>query len=318
MTAPRVVTNVALALVLLAALVKHASADPCSAAVQLDGAAELRDAVRVALGERGIATAGPESCRSVIVHVEPAESGMRLVLGTESSDTVTERVVSDAKTAAAVIESWARPELYAMLLPEPAAPPPVAADEVEILPMAPAPLALPSSATLPPFVLSAGLASALGGDGSLWMGAAARGCVRFGSTCIGALIRASEDTGTSGASYMHQTSRTAMELMLAIEVSRRRGALVLTSGALAGIGFDRRRREDAVAGNVEADGGGLRAGVHLGLARNISTHWAIGADASVDAAIFAASASADPDAMNLARQPRGFLRMELQLRYEVR
>lgn len=288
-------------------------AEPCSAAVRLDGAAQQRDIVRGALAERGIASSPHASCHVVTVRVQPRQEGMLLELLGDNGDALAERVVSDAKTAAAVIESWSRPELYAMLLPEP--PAPVVETDAPLSPQV-----LPVSATRswPRSVLSAGVVSAVGGDGSQWIGASAGGCVRFGALCVGAMVRASQDTRASGDSSALQTSRTAMELLLAIDLSRRVGSIELTSGALAGIGTNRRRRDDAEEGTVEADGGGLRAGFHFGLAKPISAHWAIAADASVDAAIFAPSGTADEDSTDLATQPRAFMRLALQLRYEVR
>lgn len=284
--------------------------------MQLDGVADERDSVSNALAARGIGSAADVSCRAVHVRVAPSQSGILVVLVAENGETLADRLVSDAKSAAAVIESWARPELYAMLLPQPAVPMSGAVDEGEAPPLIEHPRA--SQPGRPASILTAGLASAVARDGSVWLGATAGGCVRFGSLCVGALLRASEDTRRSGDSYSFQTSRTAVDLMLAIDVSRRVRAFTLTGGGLAGVGFDRRRHDDLAGDTVEADGGGLRAGIHLGLSRPISTNWAIGADASVDTAVFAPSDSIDEGAMDFADQPRDFFRMGLQIRYEVR
>jgi hypothetical protein len=284
--------------------------------VQLDGAAQERDSVSDALAARGIASTPEVSCKSVNVRVEPARNGILVVLVSESGETLADRLVSDAKSAAAVIESWARPELYAMLLPEPSVPMRAAVDEGEVPPLVERPKT--SRPSRPASILTAGLTSAVARDGSVWLGATAGGCVRFGSLCVGALLRASEDTRRSGDSYSFQTARTTVDLLLGIDVSREVGGYTLTGGGLAGLGFDRRRHDDVAGNNVEADGGSLRAGVHVGLSKPISTNWAIGADASVDTAVFAPSDSVDEGAMDLADQPGDFFRLDLQLRYEVR
>lgn len=284
--------------------------------MQLDGAAPERDSVSEALAARGVASTPEVSCKSVNVRVEPRRNGIFVVLISENGETLADRLVSDAKSAAAVIESWARPELYAMLLPEPAVPMRAPVDEGEVPPLVEQPKT--SRPSRPASILTAGLTSAVARDGSVWLGATAGGCVRFGSLCAGALLRASEDTRRSGDSYSLQTSRTAVDLLLAIDVSRGVRGFALTGGGLAGLGFDRRRHDDLAGNNVEADGGGLRAGAHVGLSRPISTNWAIGADASVDTAVFSPSDSIDEGGMDLADQPRAFFRLDLQLRYEVR
>lgn len=303
----------------MAGLAGHAAAEPCSAAVQLRGDSQLRDTVAVDLAKRGIATLAAPSCEAPIILVQSAEAGLHIAILAQSGIALSERDVADSQTAAVVIESWARPELYMMLLPAPLAPSPaVASVDLEQPPGAVARRVEAAVPGLPPSILTAGVVSAVGRDGSLWMGLTARGCVRVGPACVGALLRASTDTGASGDSFARQTSRTAMELMLAADVSRRFRDVVITTGALAGIGFDRRQQDDVIDGNVEADGGGLRAGVHLAISKSISSNWALGADASADTALFSPTDAVDDDAMGLATQPSQFLRLELQLRYEVR
>ncbi len=300
----------------VAALVGPATAvaAPCPPNVVIEGPAALRDQVVAALAARAVGSDPRPPCPPIRARLEADEAGV-VVWVTDAEGRVSQRRVGSPAAAAIVIESWARPELDAMLLRaesgaqhrEPERPPVVVHG------------AAPAASGHSPVRLALGADTAVGSDGSLWLGLSGLACVRFGPACVGALGRLSQDTKRSGDSERLETARRAVELMLVLDLPRSLAGWIVTPGAQLGLGFNRSTGTvDPATGQVEIDGGGPRAGVHFGASTRLATRWAIGFAVAVDAALFqpAASDPIDPEAVRLAGQPRGFMRAGLQLRFE--
>jgi hypothetical protein len=150
-------------------------------AVVLGGDPALVAEVTDELARRAVAIGAAADDRTIRVDLTPTEDGMRLALRDSHGQTA-ERRVSTVETAAALIESWARPAIADPLL-APRRPPP--APTVQRAPP-PAPAADPQGWTP---VLRLGGETPLGQDGSLWLGGRAGACTRVRSACLGPEVR---------------------------------------------------------------------------------------------------------------------------------
>jgi hypothetical protein len=112
--------------------------------VIIDAAPALRDSLATELAARAIETAPRNNCPSTHVRVTRESAGISIAITDVVRRTDT-RFVADLKTAASLVESWARPDLEATLLEHRSQPPIVArVDEREtpvvLLREAPAPV----------------------------------------------------------------------------------------------------------------------------------------------------------------------------------
>ena len=296
-----------------------AVAEPCPAIAIVEGPSALRDLIITKLTARAIETNPHGDCPKVIARVSEAEAGVAVSIS-DPSGRVSGRQVADVATATSLIESWARPELNGMLLstrhlvrlaqvPE--------REEPDVLARKAIP---PATIHGPPIRLAFDASSSVGSDGSLWLGFSGLACVRFGATCAGVMGRVSQDTELHGDSETLQTARRAIDLMLVLDVPRVHHGWSWTPGVQIGLAFNRSvlAPESGMAstGNVEVDGGGLRVGAHIAIAKRLGGRWALGLDVAVDTSVFSPADATDMEALRIAGQPRGFLRGGLQLRYE--
>ncbi len=296
-----------------------AMAEPCPAIAIVEGPSALRDPVTSALTARAIETDPQGDCPKVIARLSVGEAGVAVSIS-DASGRVSDRQVADVATATSLIESWARPELDAMLLSTRHlvgfAPQVAEREEPDVLARKAPPLAIHG----PPIRLAFDASSSVGSDGSLWLGVAGLACVRFGATCAGVMGRVSQDTEIRGDSETLQTARRAIDLMLALDVPRVHDGWSWTPGVQIGLAFNRSvyapESGTSSMGNVEVDGGGLRVGAHIAMAKRLGGRWALGLDVAVDASVFSPADATDMESVRLAGQPRGFLRGGLQLRYE--
>ncbi len=294
-------------------------AEPCPAIAIVEGPAVLRDPVIAALNARAIETAPRGDCASVTAYLSQTDAGV-VVSIVDRTGRVSERQVVDVTTAGSLIESWARPELDAMLLTSrhvaTRAPQIAEREQPAVL----ARSALTSIPHGPPIRVAFDGSSSLGSDGSLWFGLSGLACVRLGATCAGVMARVSQDTEIRGDSERLQTSRRAIDLMLLLDVPRVHDGWSWTPGVQLGLAFSRNvfapESGTPSMGTVEVDGGSLRVGAHVAVARHLGGRWALGLDLAIDASVFSPADATDMEAVRIAAQPRAFLRTGLELRYE--
>ena len=285
----------------------------CRPTALVRGPAALVAAINRTLAARGVASEIADGCPFVRADVWPAASGLAVTIE-DAYGRVHDHTVGDAEVAATLIESWIDLHQEAPLLAARGAPPPapVAMRDDEL------PAVVHARPELEPaLALSASFETALASDGSSWWGAGAGACVRFGLICAGARTRLTSDARWSGTSEQLESGRTALDLMLAIEVpSRRRGASV-SWGAGLGLGW-LRTSASGPAGAIDIDGGGLRADLHLATEVPITRTIAVELGGGLAWSPLAHVARYSEDGITLAGEPRGFARVSLGVRYGAR
>lgn len=327
-TSRRHVVGPALALVLLLAGARGAIAgdQPCPPTALLTGEKELIEAVRISLQRRGIALEARPPCPAVVVEVERATGGLHVSIQ-DSDGRRSERQVSDAETAAALIESWARPELggpaYAHAPSEDedadadAGTVPVSDSEV---PEAIKPLVI-YSAQPRPIGITASTTASVASDGSIWLGLEAGACVQIGPVCAGAEVRTRLDTETVGGSERYETSRIGLDLLVAVDRPFGRGRTRLRPGVGAGVGWTRIRGnpDRATTGQqIEIDTGGLRVGAHVAATFALRGALSVELAAGVDLSPLAHTGPYYDEGTTLAGEPRASVRGGIGLRYGAR
>lgn len=189
------------------AAVGGAEQQACPPGVRLIGDEAAAKAVSALLLTAGVQTSGEQHCVTVIAELRREPDGRLGVRLADTQGRSTDRLVSDAETAAAVIESWARVDLVAPMLEAPAQ----AVPEVELTAPGQAPSTAPgqapSSASKPEthaggepadprtdFDATAWWGVSLASDDSLWSDLSIAACLRVGAACLGAELRGSFDT----------------------------------------------------------------------------------------------------------------------------
>jgi len=289
----------------------------CVPTALVTGAPALADPVRTALTQRGILAEPPRGCPAVaVVHVriDLAGTGLRVAID-DPDGRHTERVVSDAETAAALVDSWTRPGLGTEQTPQ-AATTVVDGDDGDI-PAALAPTIIEVSQTRPISVAAMTTAS-VATDGALWLGLDAAACVRIGAMCVGAVVRTRLDTATIGISESQETSRSGVDLLIGADRPIALGRAVLRPSAHIGVGWTRSRSNASVATpdqQIEVDTGGIRLSASFvaskPVVRGLVLEFALGLDLSMRAHT---GAYLD-EGVTVAGESRGFLRAGVGLRY---
>jgi hypothetical protein len=191
--------------------VRHASAMVCPPVAVLQGPTDVVLPIRAILRAHGVASE-LGACRADVVRAsliaEPGSRSVRLHIEDPFGRT-SDRHVSDAQTAASLIESWAVPEEE--ILPPPRPVPALAR-------RAPAVASSVRARNEPvPWRLIGALEVAGGSDGSLWYGGTVSGCGRIASVCLGTRARIARDDGIgahSNNSAGSDLTRTATELLI--------------------------------------------------------------------------------------------------------
>ncbi|CAN5907348.1 hypothetical protein BH11MYX2_BH11MYX2_26970 [soil metagenome] len=290
----------------------------CPPTVIVEGTAALREAVEARLAQRSIATSASPDCPATHARVTASgESIMVDIIDAQARES--HRSVADAAAAAAVLESWVRPELYASLLErrDPTSKQVAEREEPSVLVDA----ATPTVQAGPPIHVGIDAVTSVGTDGSLWLGVDAAACVRFGPTCDGVVLRFGQDTAVAGDSELRETDRKSFDLLLAVDLPGRRGDWSITPGAQAGLALHRSTYVPEVSipmQTARVDTGVLRVGAHVALENRVFAHWALGVDLALDATFGGSRGTFDPDepGIALAAPPRGFVRLCARLRYE--
>jgi hypothetical protein len=205
---------------ILAIRVAHAATCPAIANVQ--GVAEIVESVRVTLRAHGIAVEPPPelaTCADRSVHAwllrEPHSPTYVLHIEDPFGRT-SDRQVSDAETAASLIESWALP--LAADLPALRSAPAVVRQETDDVPRAEKTAAIG-------WRLTGALEVAGGSDDSLWYGGTLTGCADVATLCVGGRLRIARDDSVLGPD--RDVTRSGTELL----------ALVTLPLVLHGIGL---------------------------------------------------------------------------------
>ena len=269
----------------------------CPPSARLRGEAALVTGVSSLLGERGIATeASP--CPAIVVTLDRRHAQLIVTIDVGDGTTV-ERMVSDARTAATLIESWARTDVEAPLLtghdhlPEPVARPerPMAERAAEDGWSAGAAGDAPASATLSAVSAPAGNAgrgvqvfavaeNTVASDGTRWAGAHIGACVMLGPVCATARIRFAAVFGGT-EHWRGNLDRNSAEMLLGADLPLRLGRATLSPGLAAGIGWTH-TNDDNSPSNSET--GGLRAEAHATLSYPFSRRMALDVTLSADVA----------------------------------
>lgn len=290
----------------------------CRPTVLITGAPALTEDIQIALEQRGIAFVQADGCPSVKVRIEAATTG--LAVSIEDPDgRRSDRVVGDAATAAAWIDSWAHPDLGAGALVHGATSadkPAFVARDTEI----PAVLEQVIIHQAQPQAISvaARTTASVANDRSIWAGIDVGACVQIGSVCAGAVVRTRLDTATVGASEHYETRRTAVDLLVGAELSYTRGTTHLHPGAGVGLGWVRSHSSpDLVTPGqqIDVDAGGIRIGAYVTASRPIGRRLFLDLDLAVDISLLAHTSTYLDEGVTLAGEPRGFLRAGIGLRY---
>ena len=308
---------VVIGLIMFIGLTKQAQASCTPTAVVL-GPDDIVATIARTLQGRGIATDAVDGCPVVRVTVTATQTGLSVTIA-DPYGRVHDHLVVDSDVAATLIESWADPHQEAPLLEArdwaPRQPIGVALVDLDSEP----PTALVAHATEPFRTLSGSLAleTSLGSDGSTWWGAAAATCVRLGRFCTGVSGRLASDARLSGASEQHETGRTAVDLLLVVDVPVRWRDVGVSWGAGVGVGWIRSSLMGP-AGAVDIDTGGLRADAHVTFELPISKTIAVELRAVANVSPLAHVGTYTEDGSTLAGEPRGFGRLSFGLRYGAR
>ena len=141
--------------------------------------------------------------------------------------------MATAETAAALIESWARPGIAEPLLERRA---PVAAAAPVATLAAPAPPAESGARWTPTLRLDA---ETTGGDRALWLGAAVGVCGRVGPFCLGGEARIAHqlDGAHAAPGWPDRSLQSDLQGLLLVEIPISLGRPVLLLGAGAGLGW---------------------------------------------------------------------------------
>ncbi len=230
----------------------------CSPAVRLAGDATLIAAVTPVLVARGITTDG-DACPAMSVELQRRG---KLTVVSSAGAPATERVVSDVRTAATVIESWVRTDVDAPLLLR---------RQREDAELGAAPPGLVAWLPPPPtrdVAVFTSVERSLASDGTEWLGIDLGACLMLGPLCASAMARFGVVTDGPGR-WEHELDRRAVEILLGAELPLRFGRLGLSPGLAVGVGWTH-TNDDAL--DTDEETGGLRAEGRVALSYPFGGH----------------------------------------------
>ncbi len=282
-----------------------ARAEPCPPAVALTGEEVLVGAIRELLGARGITHETP---RCPVVRARIERRGPMLVVGIDGPDGVPiERSVTEAATAATVIESWTRSDVAAPLL---------ATRTVPAFENALAAVVVASPPAARGIQLFAAEETSVASDRTVWQGMQLEACIMVGPICAAARVHGGKVIAepASWAGF----ARNGAEIYAGIDVPIALGHTRLTPGFAAGFGaMFTRYKSDGEKMGVEISG--PRAEVHVAFSLPLSAHLAL--DLVTTAALTQATAmeahdtdTPDPTVV-FPDEPRALVRFAVGVRY---
>jgi hypothetical protein len=290
---------------------RRAGAADCPPVAVVEGAVGIVQAVRTLLRAHGIAS-DPDSCPQRVVRASlsaaPGSNGYALHV-VDAFGRTNDRHVSDAVTAASLIESWAVPDAEGF----------VRLRSISTTSARPAKSApLPGATPALPWRLAAAIELAAGTDSSLWYGGTVTGCGRIASLCIGGRARVGRDEGIAGPRPDGgDLSRTMGEALVLV-------SLPLTNGSLAfnpmiGIGSDWTHSEVLPPGSdsdpVVTDAIGLRLEAAAGVGLTVSQHISLVVEVSASLGRSIGSSAPSGAGTFVVTPPAGYLRVGIGCQY---
>ena len=297
----------------------------CPPSAQVQGDAVLIAEVSRVLVDRGIASE-VAGCPSTFVRLERRYDLIAVSIAVSGGQTI-ERAVTDTRTAATLIESWARTDVEAPLLAahdgsandrgdndrgdndgraKGDAPPPTAPSDIAVLAAEPAP---PVPATGRGVQLFGLTETSLASDGTRWLGAQFGACIMFGPLCAAARLRFATVVGGT-EDWRADLDRHSVELLLGADLPLHCGRATFSPGLAAGIGWTHTHEEDSPRGG---ETGGLRAEAHAGLAYPFSRRLA--AEVALTIAVTQATPVETSSPIPLPDEPRFLTRLGAGLRF---
>jgi hypothetical protein len=292
------------------------SAATCPPAATVLGAARIVEPVRAILHAHDVST-GDGECGETTARVqawligEPGVNGYVLRIQ-DPFGRKSERRISDAETAASLIESWLAPE--AESVPVAATGSPVArtqaTDETETRAAKPAPVA--------GWQISGAAEIGISGGDSLWYGGAVTACGSVGALCLGGRLRMVHDDNFFDLDH-DSGSRSAVELLALAAWPLATHGVTLTP--LLGFGVGRLHANNPILIDGEADmpGGddfGLRLEAAASAGLSLSGHLTLVGELGASRA-WSLESRTSPDAPIGLRMaaPTNYLRAALALQY---
>jgi hypothetical protein len=257
--------------VFLGALHARPAAADCLPAADLSGDTDVAREVAMALEKLGVVHGETDgACAPVEATVLRDENGIAVTVK-DAHGRIEGRVVADAHTAAAWIESWASDDaqpLWSAAIAAPPKPEPVEeAAHVEPAPViiASVTLAPPSEidviAEAPPRDLRRWIPSftvrvgrEVADDGSAWDGVGAAACVRVAGLCVGAAARYARNGGFTDTGGLTVFDRAATVFNATAAYPLRVARVEVSPEIAAGLGRTSTRRHEPAEACVNADG----------------------------------------------------------------
>jgi hypothetical protein len=234
-------------------LLRSAAAWACPPTVRLAGDPDLTKAIGASLIERGIST-DASSCPSTEIGLA-RRAGTIVVWNATAGGSQTQRVVSDVRTAATVIESWVRTDVEAPLLPGLRM---VEESTTEAAATVVVTRSPPTQSGVRAFTIAE---ASLGSDRTSWVGAEVGACVMLGPICAAARIRFASVVDGPGQ-WQGPWDRHAVDVLFGADWPLRMRALTFALGVAAGAGWTHTHEEGMSGGAQTA---GLRLEAHLTL-----------------------------------------------------
>jgi hypothetical protein len=287
-----------LPLAMVALVAGSAGAAPCAT---VSGDPVLASAVVELLVARGITAS--DDCGAIVARVTRDRDAIVVARGED------ELAVSDAATAATVVESWARADVASPLLAERALPQPPVARGRSI----DSAVAITASAGEPHGLqVFAALETSIASDRTSWLGSQVGACVMIGPICAAARMRFAKVTGGPGP-WEHQLDRAGGELLVGGDIPFRIGPLTLVPGFGGGLGEIGTHVADVKGDRMYNRTGGLRADAHAVLSYPIGHRFAL--DLTVAADITQATHVETDTTMQFPDEPWLLVRMGVGVRY---
>lgn len=275
---------IALALWLLVERSPSARAE-CKPAAVAEGDPALVNSLLPRLIASGIATTATEGCPTVQVRLEPRGRQIHVRV-MDAFHRLGERDVQDVATAAAIVASWTLQEVDAGTLP--------AAPALEAAPASPAIAAM----HLVRSGVAASVLSALGSNGTTWVGGAVSGCLGIGPFCAGTTVHAERDTTATGATTTIEQDSYVVSALATLDLPRKLGGFVLSPGIGAGYAWLHvtTHHHDAMNNpfDVPTSDHQLRAGAHLAVLRSWGGHLSVCGDLWSELAVARSDAQFGP------------------------
>jgi hypothetical protein len=280
----------------------------CPAAATVQGSARIVPEVRAILRAHGIAPdVGDCSLRGVRASLvsSPEPRGYRLHIE-DAFGRASDRVVSDAETAASLIESWVPPAAEDR--------PPVSRPPSASVSKAPAAALAATGGSAARWRLAGALELSRGNDRSLWYGGEISACGRVAALCLGGRLRVARDSGLEGSTY--DRVRTAAELLMLAALPLQVHTFTLTP--MVGVGLGWIHAESAAFAldldDVPTDLG-VRVEAAASLAVPLSEHLSLAAEVGASWGRSIASSTGESDDGFAVRPPAGYLRAGIACQY---